>query len=84
MDSTSLVFTSDFANMKVKVLNILWYVCKQTFNERCIKSQILMKFERNIAMRHIRKVIINGCAIECVCATVLSQCCKLFEKSSIS
>jgi len=38
MDSTSLVLTSDFANMKVKVLNILWYVCKQTFNESCIES----------------------------------------------
>ena len=38
MDSTSLVFTSDLANIKVKVLNIQWYVCKQTFNESGIKS----------------------------------------------
>jgi len=39
------VLTSDFANMKVKVLNILWHVCKQTFNENCVESGILMKFE---------------------------------------
>jgi len=70
MGSTSLIFTSDFANMKVKVLNILWYVCKQTFNESCIESHILMKFEWILAMRFIRKVILNGCAIGFVCATM--------------
>jgi len=64
------VFTSDLANMKVKVLNILWYVCKQTLNESCIKSWILMKFEWNLVMRYIRKVILNGCAIGNVCATI--------------
>jgi len=70
MDSTSLVFTSDLANIKVKVLNIQWYICKQTLNESCIKSWILMEFEWNLAMRCIRKVILYGCAIGFVCATI--------------
>jgi len=43
--------------MKVKVLNILWNVCKQTFNESCHENVILMKFELVLAMRYIRKVI---------------------------
>jgi len=47
--------------MKVKVLNILWYVCKQTFNESCIKSYILMKFEYGIALRCIKEAFLyNG------------------------
>jgi len=70
MDSTSLICTSDFANRKVKVLNILWRVCKQTFNESCIKSWILMKLERRLAMRYIIKVILNGYAKRYVCATI--------------
>jgi len=68
--STSLVFISDFANMKVKILNILWYACKQTLNESCVKSYILMKFECRIELRCVRRVFLNGCAIGDVCATI--------------
>jgi len=56
--------------MKVKVLNILWYVCKQTYNESCIKSEILIKLEYKIELRCIGRVFLNGCAIGDVCTTI--------------
>jgi len=63
------MFTSDFANMKVKASNILWRIYKQTYDESGIQSIILMKSEQILAMRCIGKVILNGCAIGDVCAT---------------
>jgi len=63
------MFISYLANMKVKVLNILWRVYKQTYVENGIQNIVLMKSERILAMRCIGKVILNGCAVGNVRAT---------------
>jgi len=61
---------SYFVIIKELILDILWYVDKQTFSEECIKIVILMKLEGKIGLRCIRNIILNMYSKGDVCATI--------------
>jgi len=61
---------SYFVIIKEQILDILWYVCKQTSSELCIKIVILMKLECKIGLRCIRNIILNVYSKGGVCATI--------------
>ena len=64
---------SYFVIIKEQILDILWYVCKQTFVKECIKVMILMKLEGKIGLRSIRNMILNVYSKGDVCATDLKK-----------
>ena len=51
---------SYFVIIKGQILYILWYVCKQTFVEECIKVLILMKLECKIGLCYIGNIVLNN------------------------
>ena len=59
--------------IKGQILDILWYVCKQTSSEECIKVVILMKLEDKIGLRCSRNMILNVYSKGNVCATNLKK-----------
>jgi len=64
---------SYFVIIKGQILYILWYVCKQTFSEECLKVLILMKLECKIGLRYFRNIILNSHSKGDVCATILKK-----------
>ena len=64
---------SYFVIIKEHILDILWYVCKQTSSEECIKGVILMKLECKIGLRCMRNMILNNHSKGDVCATELKK-----------
>ena len=70
--------------IKGQRLDILWYVCKQTFSEECIKSVILMKLEGKISLRCMRNMILNNGSKGDVCATELKKVavCPIIHRSA--
>ena len=64
---------SYFVIIKGQILGILWYVCKQTSSEECIKVIILMKLECKIDLRCMRNIILNYHSKGDVCATELKK-----------
>jgi len=62
-----------FVIIKELILDILWFVCKQTSSEECIKVVFLMKLECKIGLRCIRNMILNNNSKGYVCATILEK-----------
>ena len=75
---------SYFVIIKEQILYILWYVCKQTSSEECLKLMILMKLGCKIGLRSIRNMILNNYSKGDVCATVLGKVavCSMKHRSA--
>ena len=75
---------SYFVIIKEHILDILWYVRKQTSSEECIKVIILMKLECKISLRCIRNMILNNDSKGYVCATELKKVavCPIIHRSA--
>jgi len=70
--------------IKEQILDIQWYVCKQTFSEEYIKVVILMKLEGKIGLRCVKNMILNVYSKGNVCATIWGKVaiCPIKQRSA--